>query len=684
MARISSLFSNLARRQNPNSTQNAPPQIRNRNLCSDQFSVNSGYVLHNRNSPIEVFAQDRIFGVSGVNAISEELTGKPPDLGEKFAENVVMNVSEIAKAVCNVIWTRPKWEKTLLSDFPTVSFTDPSVYNEILKQQSDLFLSLRFYLWLRSLDGFSFDPVLCNEMFGRLVEVKDVAKNCLDDREFEVEPWFLELYTRCLCENELVDQVVNAFERLKMIGHCVSLETWNCAFLHSLRMGRVDVVWKLHEDMVKYGVATDVNTIGYLIQAFCLEDNATKGYQLLLQVLMAGQVPDKVVFDNLISALGKYGMYGKVSAVLRKMIAHDCYPDIHTYHEVIRFCRGDMANEGVRIFNELKRRGYDPDRVMYTTMIDNLCKNKDIRGALKLWFEMIKGGIVPNEYTYNVFVSGLFKNGCIDEAEKLHKEMLGKGFPETTVSFNTRIYGLCINSKVEEAQVLFEEMNAKGIVRDSITYNSMIQGFSKQGNTSEALHFVDELLKQGFEPSTSSLASLIGLLCNAGRVKEAERMWLDMQEKGFKPGDNSLSPIIYGLSKQGEFAEMKEWLRYMIKNRVKPKMVTFEKLIKCLCGAYRLDDALFVLRYMVKMGYLLREGICYSLVDALCQVNSHHVQTLIWNILEGTDYQKHWSPLSSLLNESVSQSDGPMPCSQEDISPLLSLSDQSISPSDGI
>lgn len=665
MARVSSLLSNLVRRQNPTSSQSATH--RTRNLCSDQFSLNSEDVLHNHRNPIEVCAQDRIFGISGMNTISE-IREKPPNLGVKFAENQVMNASEITKEVCNVIQTCPKWEKTLLSDFPSVSFTDPSVYNEILKQQSDLFLSLRFYLWLRSLVGFSFDPVLCNEMFGRLVEAKDAAKTFLDDRELEVEPWFLELYTRCLCENELIDQVLNVLERLKVIGHSVSSEIWNWALSHSVRMGRVDIVWKLHEDMVKYGVETDVNTMGYLIQAFCLENNVSKGYQLLHQVLKTGHVPDKIVFDNLISALGKNGKYGKVSAVLRKMIANNCYPDIHTYHEVIRFCRGKMTYEGVRIFTELKEKGYFPGRVMYTTLIDNLCENKDIQGARKLWFEMIGGRISPNEYSYNAFVSGLFRNGYIDEAEKLHKEMLDKGFPETTVSFNTRIYGLCINSQVKEARVLFEEMNEKGIARDSITYNSLIQGFSKQGNTVEAMYFLHELLKQGFEPSTASQASLISMLCNAGHVKEAERMWLDMHEKGFKPGDDSLSPIVYGLSKQGQFTEMKEWLHHMMKNRVKPKMITFEELIKCLCGAYMLDDALAVLRYMVKMGYLLREGICYSLVNALCRANPHQVKALLWNILEGTEYQKHWSPLSP--HKSVPQSDGLIPCSQEGTSPI--------------
>ncbi|KAL1543186.1 pentatricopeptide repeat-containing protein [Salvia divinorum] len=672
MARISSIFSYLGRRQNPTSAHSITPQTRNRNLCTDKFSANSEDALHSHRNPIEVITQGRMLGISGANAISEELKGKPPNLGRKLAENRVTNASEIAKEVWNVIRTCPKWKTTILSDFPSISFTDPSVYSEILRQQSDLFMTLQFYLWLRSLDGFSFDPILCNEMFGRLVEAKDVAKKFLDDREFEIEPWFLELYTRSLCENESIDQVLNVFERLKEIGYCGSLETWNMALSCSVRMGRADAVWKLHEDMVKYGVASDVNTMGCLIQAFCLENNVSKGYELLHQVLKAGHVPVKVVFDNLISALGKNGKYSEVSAVMRKMIVNNCYPDIHTYHEVIRFCRGEMTNEGVRIFDELKKRGHFPNRVMYTTLIDNLCENKDVRGAWRLWFEMIEGGIIPNEFTYNVFVNGLFRNGSVDEAEKLHNEMLGKGLPETTISFNTRIHGLCINSRVEEARVLFEEMNKKDIIRDSMTFNSMIRGYAKQGNTSEAMYFLDELLKQGFEPSSASLVSLIETLCDDGYVNEAKRIWLDMSEKGFNPGDGALSPIVYGLSKQGHIAEMNKWLQYMIKSRVKPKMPTFEKLIECLCGAYKLDDALFVLHYMVEMGYLLRENICYSLVHALCKVNSHHVQTLLLNIVDGTDQH-------SLLNEPVSQSEGLTPCTDEHIhgSPISSLIGQS-------
>ncbi|XP_012827854.1 PREDICTED: pentatricopeptide repeat-containing protein At5g18950 [Erythranthe guttata] len=620
MARIPSFLSNLCLRQNPKSLQPTTPQIRSRNLSVDQFNGN----------PDEISAQNRIFNLVEPNRSSEEL-------GENYAQHQITSVNEIAKEVSNLIRIRPRWEQTLLTDFPTVNFTDPTVYSEVLKQ-SNVFLSLRFFFWLRSLSDSSFDPVLCNVMFSRLVEAKaaQAAMNFLDSTKFDPEPWYLELYIRCLCENGLIDKALDVFERLKKsIGYSISLETWNCALSHSVRTKRVDVVWKLYENMMEYNVITDVKTVGHLIQAFCLEENVAKGYGLLQQVLEAGHVPENIIFVKLISSFCKNRDYGKVSAVLNNMIAKNCSPGNDTYQEVInRLCKGGMTSEGFRIFNELKNRGYFPDRVMYTTMIHGLCEDKNLGGARKLWFEMIQNGIVPNEYTYSAFIDGLFKSGCINEAEKLHKEMLDKGYEESTISFNTRINGLCSNGKVEEARVLFEEMNEKGIFQDSITYSSLIKGFSQQGKITEATYFFNELLKKGFEPSSGSFVTLVEKLCEIGNVKEAEKLWVEMRSRGLEPAICSLNTIILGLSQQGRFAEMVECLRYMIRKGVRPKEKTFEEIIKCVYLDEMFDDALFVLEHMLKMGFVLRESICFSLVEKLCRDNPHLVRKSLDEILE--------------------------------------------------
>ncbi|KAL2530435.1 Pentatricopeptide repeat-containing protein [Forsythia ovata] len=93
----------------------------------------------------------------------------------------------LAQQISKFIQTRPRWEQTLLSDIPGVNFVDPNVYNEVLKQQKNVLLSVRFFNWVRSQNGFLPDLVLFDMIFSRLVEAKAarVAKCFLEETLFE-------------------------------------------------------------------------------------------------------------------------------------------------------------------------------------------------------------------------------------------------------------------------------------------------------------------------------------------------------------------------------------------------------------------------------------------------------------------------------------------------------------------
>ncbi|KAH7852415.1 hypothetical protein Vadar_024553 [Vaccinium darrowii] len=172
--------------------------------------------------------------------------------------------------------------------------------------------------------------------------------------------------------------------------------------------------------MMDNGVVGDVDTVGYLIQAFCIDGNVSKGYELLRQVLEDGFVPSIVAFNELISGFCKDGKYWRVSALLHTMIAKNCRSGIFTYQEIISslFKRG-IPREGFWIFNDLKDRGYAPDRVMYTTMIHGLCEKKRFGDARKLWFEMLMN--LYKEYLFwdFDFVCGSYVLGyaCVGSVE---------------------------------------------------------------------------------------------------------------------------------------------------------------------------------------------------------------------------------------------------------------------------
>lgn len=557
--------------------------------------------------------------------------------------NVVQNhdskpqgFTEIAKEVSKIIRCRPRWEETILSEFPTVNFVDPSFYSEVLKHQNNAFLSLRFYYWISSQNGFLPDSVSCTVIFNGLVEAKaaKIAQNFLGFMKFMPEPNYLERYAGCLCENGLVEDALEVFDYLKRVNYCLTLKTWNSALSGALQARRADIVWKVYGDMIESGVVADVDTTGYLIGAFCMDDNVWKGYELLRQVVEDGHVPFGAVLNQLIRVFSKSGNYSRMSDILHIMIAKNQSPDIFTYQEVINgLCKRNMKHEGFRIFNDLKDRGYSPDRVMYSTMIHGLCKMKWLGDARKLWFEMIQKGIIPNEYTYNALIYGYFKIGNLAEAERLFTEMCEIGYGETTVSYNTMIKGLCLNGKVEAAYDLFKQMAERNVACDVITFNSLIQGFCKEGNIAMGTKLFHDLIKQGLQPSTASYTVLIKKLCEMGCVEEATVLWKDMQERGVLPAVCTHDSIIVGLVEQGSLVEGMEWLSNMLESRLRPRQETFERLIQCLSEADKWEDASFVLGCMLKIGYTLNECICLSIVTKLCKDHLNGVEKCMEDVL---------------------------------------------------
>jgi pentatricopeptide repeat protein len=99
----------------------------------------------------------------------------------------------------------------------------------------------------------------------------------------------------------------------------------------------------------------------------------------------------------------------------------------HTYCAMINaYIRcGDMSG-AVVVFDDLKKRKFEPDVVSYTTMIKGYCQlANDIDSALKLFEEMIlissrkKTKIFPNIRTVNTILRGCVNHGKVSIAENI-------------------------------------------------------------------------------------------------------------------------------------------------------------------------------------------------------------------------------------------------------------------------
>ncbi|KAL5732257.1 hypothetical protein ACHQM5_004903 [Ranunculus cassubicifolius] len=544
-------------------------------------------------------------------------------------------LKEVARQVCETIRSRPKWEKTILSEFERSMLFDKNLVYEVIKNQKNGLVSFRFFNWLCSNDGFVPDDRCCNLVFDGLVQAKaaKVARSFKRDMEFSPKEKSLEAYVVCLCEDGDVIEAVKEMSELKSRGYLVSLEVWNTLLKDSLRVGRTDFVLELYGEMIECGVVGDVSTVGYVISAFCKDNKLSEAHELLRQVIESGVVPEVTVFTHLISGYCHEKKYDKVSAVLHLMIANNCNPTVFTYQEIIHgVCKNRMEAEAFRIFNDLKEKGYTLNTIMYTIMIDGLCKIKSIGPAKKLWFEMSSNGLSPNEYTYDVLIKGYCKIGKLEEAWKLWKEMGHKGIKQTTWNYNTLIAGLCLHGKTDEASKLFGEMPNMEIKHDVVTYNTLIRGFCDLGKTEEATKFHHDLLATDLQPSAASYAPLIKKLSEKGEVRNAIDLWNDMLNRDLKPDARSWDHIIQGLCKEGNAIGL-SWLTMMLQYRLRPLSRTFNEIIKCLTSKNLVDDALMVLHTMAGMGYKHKKSIFDSLVNQVFEGKSASSEVYLDRIL---------------------------------------------------
>jgi pentatricopeptide repeat protein len=404
------------------------------------------------------------------------------------------------------------------------------------------------------------------------------------------------------------------------LGLHPSLPTLNAASRAALRAARPDLVFRLFSSFSSSpAFPGDAATVACLVRACAADRRPLDGLRLLRDAARRGSPPSLDAAADLVAAFAAMGNFAKVSETLHLIISAGCTPDTLVYNPIIRglFARG-IGDEALRVFNEIKLRGYAIDGFTYNTVINGLCKMGRIADARKMWDEMVCKGNEPNEHTYCSFLHYYCQAGDFGMAYKVYDEMLGKGFKENTVSCTIIIRGFCVHGMLEEAVRVFEGMVTKGIKHSVITYNTLIHGLCKAGRLAEAIGMYQRLLSSDLEPDVSTFTTLIDSMCEEGQVDDAVELLRLMQTMGLEPLVHSHDSVINGFCKVRRADDSMAWLAGMLKDNLKPQEHTFNSLLELLSNSERMDDALLILSTMFKTGYGLGSLACTTLVDKLC------------------------------------------------------------------
>lgn len=558
-----------------------------------------------------------------------------------------------------------------------------ALYTTMLKSNVDP----NFYTYNMLIDGFC-----------KRGEVKG-AQEMLDEmKRVGIVPCVLSttsiLYGCCQANN--VDEAHKLFNDMKETSYPPDMISCNVVLNGFCKMGRLEealsFVWMIKND----GFSLNRNSYSSLINAFFKARRYREAHAWYTKMFKEGIVPDVVLYAIMIRGLSKEGRVGEAAKMLEEMTQIGLTPDAYCYNAVIQglcdvgllnraqslrleisehnvcthtiliceMCKRGMVAEAQELFNQMEKLGCEPSVVTFNTLINGLCKAKNLEKAKNLFCKLEVG----RRHSLHLSLSqgsGQFSDsarllkkakemceaGQILRAYKLITDLAGEVKPDI-ITYNILLNALCMDREVNAAYNFFEFLQKKGYPSpDNVTYGTIIKGLFMVDREDEAFKVFQRMQKTGSEPTLSVYRTLMTCLCRKSKVSRAFTLYLEhlkslpsrdndsistlekylfgekleqvirgLLELDFKARDFKLAPytiLLIGFCQAGKVSEALIILSVLDEFNIKINATSCVHLIRGLCKEQRLHDAVKIFLYSLEKGFMLKPMICNHLLTCL-------------------------------------------------------------------
>lgn len=393
------------------------------------------------------------------------------------------------------------------------------------------------------------------------------------------------------CMIGVVRRLTEQYKTVK--GIVLELETVGCimkakVFLILLRIywhgGMYDMVFEVHEQMVSCGFTPNTFARNVVMDVLFKIGQTDKA----LKVLKETQVPNFLTYNIALLHLCKLNDVDLIRHVLKVMLRMKYYPNARTF-EMLLSCFSKM---------------------------NKLAETYQILGL------MISFGITMSSKVWTILINGFGKQHRLLVATDMLKKMIETDCSPNVVTYTTLFKAFMESKLIADAFGLLDTMVSRGQSPDLILYNVLIDCLSKAGMYQDAIDVFSSLSKQNIAPDSYTFSSLLSTICFTrrfnllsklvrGHIADADLMFCNALLNSFcKAGFPSLTVELYN---------------YMIDRGFSPDKYTFSALLRGLCGARRIDEALNVYRGIIMICDDVDAHIHTVVINGLIKIGKYHM-----------------------------------------------------------
>lgn len=360
------------------------------------------------------------------------------------------------------------------------------------------------------------------------------------------------------------------------------------------KMRKFDTAWALIDEMRASSLITP-QTLVIMIRRYCAVHDVGKAINTFYAHKRFKFDVGIEEFQNLLSALCRYKNVSDAEHLL--FCNQNVFPlSTKSFNIILNgWCNlSPNTREAERFWMEMRKRKLKLDVVSFASIISCYSKTGNLNKVLKLFNQMKQMGIEPDRKVYNAVIHSLAKGGLVKEAINLMKSMEEeKGIVPNAVTYNSLMKPLCKHRRLEEAREVFTEMVQRGVSPTIRTYHALFR-ILRPGE--QVFGFLENMRRTGCCPNHDTYIMLIRKLCRWQQIHDVFKLWKEMIENGFNPDRSSYIVMIHGLFLNGKLEEAHKFYVEMKEKQLLPEPKTEEMIQAWVSGKKSTECQLEVLK----------------------------------------------------------------------------------------
>ncbi|XP_010458465.1 PREDICTED: pentatricopeptide repeat-containing protein At1g10910, chloroplastic isoform X1 [Camelina sativa] len=397
--------------------------------------------------------------------------------------------------------------------------------------------------------------------------------------------------------------------------------------------GRLQDLIQLFEWMQQRGKIS-VSTYSSCIK-FVGAKNVSKALEIYNSIPDESTKINVFICNSILSCLVKNGKLDSCIKLFDQMKRDGLQPDVVTYNTLLAGCIKvkNGYHKAMELVGELPHNGIQMDSVMYGTVLAVCASNGRCEEAENFIRQMKAEGHSPNIYHYSSLLNSYSWKGDYKKADELMAEMKSIGLVPNKVMMTTLLKVYIKGGLFDRSRELLSELESAGYAENEMPYCMLMDGLSKAGKLEEARSIFDDMKGKGVKSDGYANSIMISALCRSKRFEEANELSRNSETTYAKCDLVMLNTMLCAYCRAGDMESVMRMMKKMDEQAVSPDYNTFHILIK-----YFIKEKLYLLAYqtildMDSKGHRLEEELCSSLIYHLGKIRAQSEAFSVYNML---------------------------------------------------